>query len=115
MDNKRPTVPLFTVHYPLSFSLFTVLKNSRHFFQRIDQARAGPHDGFGDKVQMVFLYRRQVSPSRQLLKLVKAGRKGLGLRKQDDVGSPVEDFLQTHVRPLVLQVVADGIAARRSE
>ena len=26
------------------------MKDARHFFQRIDQARAGPHDGFGNKV-----------------------------------------------------------------
>ena len=49
-----------------------------------------------DKIHAMILDRRQVPPSRQLLKLIEPRRKGLRLGKQNDVGAR----LRTSSRPM---------------
>src|SRR5271157_6305276 len=55
------------------------VQDTCQLFQGIDEARAGPLDGLGDKKHSAFLHRPQILPTGETLELLRAGRKRLGL------------------------------------
>src|SRR5208337_1411281 len=50
------------------------VQDTCQLFQGIDEARAGPHDGFRDEIHTAFLHRPQFLPTGETLELLRAGR-----------------------------------------
>src|SRR5208337_1575351 len=70
------------------------VQDTCQLFQGIDEARAGPLDGLGDKKHSAFLHRPQILPTGETLELLRAGRKRLGLGQEDHVGILRQQLLQ---------------------